>query len=180
MGSGEIEMTASLFHYRRADDRRDIRRRRSLALLAIIGVTLLVFLNAGLERSFAARATVQLHDTRTCAAVDVYTTATADDWAQRATIARASLNRFAADGVPDCFPDLSTIMGDGLDTYRWQAALDAVDAIADDSYALPLACERVDTVAPLTDSTRVSPLSGALSARSQCVLNGLAFWDSRA
>lgn len=128
----------------------------------------------------AQLAKVQVHDTRTCAAVAVYTMATADDWAQRAAIAKANLNLFNATGVPDCYPELVTVLGDDFDHHRWQAALDAVDAVASESYALPLACERVDSVAPSTVPTGVSPLSGDLSARSQCVINGLVFWEQRA
>ena len=128
----------------------------------------------------AKLAAVQVHDTRTCAAVAVYTTATSDDWAQRAVIARANLNLFKTTGVPDCYPELVTILGDGLDDYRWQAALDAVDAVASESYALPLACERVDTVAPSTAVAGFSPLAGDPSTRSQCVISGLVFWERQA
>ena len=166
---------------RRATDRNHAARAGLFVLALIGGAVLFGKLDTWVaDHHDAHTAAVQVHDTRTCAAVAVYTTATADDWSQRATIARANLNLFSATGVPDCYPELVTILGDGLDDYRWQAALDAVDAVASESYALPLACERVDSVAPSTDTTGVSPLSGALSARSQCVISGLAFWDSRA
>lgn len=134
----------------------------------------------GLDQDAPAEFTLAIHDTRTCATVAVYLTATADDWGQRAVIARTQLNKFAADGVPDCAPNLLRILDVGLDHLRWQAALDAVDAVSSGSYALPVACERVDSVAPLDEATGSSPIPGDLSARSQCVINGLAFWESRA
>lgn len=166
---------------RRADDRNHAARAGLIILGLIAGV---IFIGKA-DRTVADNATpeaarVRVHDTRTCAAVAVYTTATADDWAQRAVIARASLNLYKATGVPDCYPEIVTILGDDFDEYRWQAALDAVDAVASESYALPLACERVDSVAPSTVNTGVSPLSGALSARSQCVIGDLVFWEQRA
>lgn len=166
---------------RRATDRNHAAR----AGMIVLGLIALVIFSGRVDQRAAEyrqakAAAVRVHDTRTCAAVAVYTTATADDWAQRATIARASLNLFKATGVPDCYPELVTILGDDFDEYRWQASLDAVDAVTDETYALPLACERVDSVAPSTESTGVSPLSGALSARSQCVINGLVFWERQA
>lgn len=161
--------------------RRQDRKHAAMAGLFVLTVAACVALSGVVERRAAQhKAAVQVHDTRTCAAAAVYTTATADDWAQRAVIARASLNLFRETGVPDCFPELATILGDDFDEYRWQAALDAVDAVASGSYALPLACERVDSVAPSTVNTGVSPLSGALSARSQCVIGDLVFWEQRA
>lgn len=166
---------------RRATDRNHAAR----AGLIVVGLIAAVIFIGKADRfvadhAVAKTAQVRVHDTRTCAAVAVYTTATADDWSQRAVIARANLNLFKTTGVPDCYPELVTILGDGLDDYRWQAALDAVDAVASESYALPLACERVDSVAPSTITTGVSPLSGDLSARSQCVIGGLVFWEQQA
>lgn len=163
---------------RRATDRNHAAR----AGLILLGLIAAVLISGVVERRAAEQraATVAIHDTRTCAAVAVYTSSTADDWSQRAAIARANLNLFKAAGVPDCYPELVTILGDGLDDYRWQAALDAVDAVASGSYALPLACERADTVIPLTAGRGGLPASVAMSARSQCVINGLAFSETRA
>jgi len=171
--------------FRRADDRRLFAQ----AALAAMALGLFGTLVYKTDDAFAARAeadadapaefTLAIHDSRVCATVAVYRDATADDWGQRATIARTVLNSFDADGVPDCAPALMRILELGLDKIRWQAALDAVDAVASGSYAIPLACERADSVAPLDVTTGSLP-SGALSARSQCVINGLAFWDSRA
>lgn len=166
---------------RRATDRNHAARAGLIVLSLIAGVILLHRADGwAADQRDAQLAAVQVHDTRTCAAVAVYTTATADDWGQRAVIARANLNLFKTAGVPDCYPELVTILGDGLDDHRWQAALDAVDAVASESYALPLACERVDSVAPSTVPTGASPLPGDLSARSQCVISGLVFWEQRA
>ena len=170
-------MTGSRFLRRRQD-----RQHAAMACLLVLTVAAGVAFSGVVEQRAEDHrlAQVRVHDTRTCAAVAVYTTATADDWSQRAAIARANLNLFSATGVPDCYPELVTILGDGLDDYRWQAALDAVDAVASESYALPLACERVDSVAPSTVLTGASPLPGDLSARSQCVISGLVFWESQA
>src|SRR5690606_35340205 len=83
--------------FRRRDDRRAI----AFGLLSAAGVALFVLLVIGLDDLLAARAAaleaaplsdVPTTDSRVCAAVAVYTRATADDWAQRALIAHASLN----------------------------------------------------------------------------------------
>lgn len=149
-----------------------------LCVAALVGLVGKVDSWAADHRDSVAAA-VKVHDTRTCAAVAVYSTSTADDWSQRAVIAQANLNLFQAAGVPDCYPDLVSILGNEFDERRWQAALAAVDAVSSGSYAIPLACERVDSVAPLTSPRELSPSPG-LSARSQCVINGLAFWEQRA
>ncbi|WP_202842040.1 hypothetical protein [Luteimonas saliphila] len=110
-------------------------------------------------------------DTRLCAAVATYSLATGDHWDQRAAIANATLNRFRKLGmVPDCGPTLTRIVGAGLNTYRWQASLDAVDSIRSGSYQLPLACVRADTVSPAV----------AGSARTHCVIADLAFHEGGA
>lgn len=150
-----------------------------LIILAITGL-LAIAASFGADIGEPRAASVQVRDARTCAAVAVYTTATADDWAQRAAIANANLNLFTATGVPDCFPGLADALGEGLDEYRWQASLDAVDAVSSGSYALPLACTRADAVIPLTELAGLPPSPGASSARGQCVLSGLLFWEQQA
>lgn len=168
---------------RRATDRNHAARAGLIVIALAAGAVLSGKVETRAEAHRQAKAAaVRVHDTRTCVAVAVYTTATADDWSQRAAIARANLNLFKATGVPDCYPELVTILGEGLDDYRWQAALDAVDAVSAELYALPLACERADSVAPLDVSRTVSspPADRPLSARSQCVINGLVFWERQA
>lgn len=128
-----------------------------------------------------AESNIPLHvaDSRVCAAAAVYGLSTVDDWSQRAAIAQAALNRFDALGhVPNCGSVLTAIVDGGLDTYEWQAALDAVDAIQSGSYHLPLACARADTVLPLS-SPAEPPLLRAAAARAQCVIGDLAFVEAR-
>lgn len=112
-------------------------------------------------------------DSRTCAALAVYALATDDDWGQRAAIAQATLNSHQSSGVdPDCGKNLVAALTGPFDSILWRNSLDAVYAVSSGSYDVPLACQRVTTVAPLDLST--PPPQGAVT-RSQCVVNGLAF-----
>lgn len=119
-------------------------------------------------------------DPRILAAEVVYTAATADDWGQRAVIARTALNAIESGVSPlRHLGNGRERLDDGFDPYLWQASLDAVDAVQSGSYAIPDACSRADTV--LSDIQRESepPLLRADSAREQCVLGGLTFVVSR-
>lgn len=127
-------------------------------------------------------------DPRTCAAATVYRTATADDWSQRAAIAQATLNGYRGGPAPDCSGLVVAILNTGFDTIRWQAALDAVDAIDRGTYTLPDACARADAVAtlpmgdgeahPLGHDTGLSPARA--TARAQCVIRDMAFVERQA
>jgi len=165
--------------------KQDFRRsnRKTLWILVAVYVAMSVTIAAGTDQSDSdAQATLPadtgiplVTDARICAATAAYTQATGDFWDQRAAIARAALNRYAAEGnVPDCGQALTSIVADGVDSHLWQASLDAVDAVQSGSYALPDACVRADTVSPAVQAS-TSPLSSADSARTHCVLSGLAF-----
>jgi hypothetical protein len=125
-------------------------------------------------------------DTRICAAVAVYAFDAAG-WDQRAVAAHATLNRFANIGeVPDCGSALISIAGKQFDPMRWQNALDAVDAVQSGSFDIPFACVRVDTALPpkagtVSDGSPLFPMlaPASVSARTQCVLGGLAFVEAR-
>lgn len=106
---------------------------------------------------------------RVCAAAAVYHLATDNDWGQRAVIANAVLNQYAAGG-PDCRPALVDALTNDFSEHRWQLALDAVDAVASGSYSLPPACIRAN---------RVIPLPGAVGPALHCVMGGLAFTEVR-
>ncbi|PJK00811.1 hypothetical protein CO641_02245 [Lysobacteraceae bacterium NML91-0213] len=108
---------------------------------------------------------------RVCAAVAVYSQATIYDWSQHAVIARAALNLYQGETGPDCSPDLAKILRGGLDTLRWQRALDAVDAVDSGSYDVPLACARVNRVVHVPHD--------AVGPGPQCVIAGLAFAEVR-
>lgn len=110
---------------------------------------------------------------RICAALEVYTKATADDWGLRATIAQATLNGFNETGrVPDCAAGVSAALTHEFSPHRWQLALDAVDAVASGSYSVfPDACARANAVVPLSTDETASPVA----ARAQCVIYDLAF-----
>lgn len=152
-------------------------------LAGAIAGGLLALLVVGLDRSAQAHAAERDADTfpvtapRVCAAVAVYTQATADDWAQRAVIARAWLNRAKTHPVADCRPGLTRALSSNFSPIRWQQALDAVDAVTSGSYAIPLACARVNTVLPPVARSG-SPLLQT-GARAQCIIRDLAFVEVR-
>lgn len=154
---------ATRIYPRRRADRRTLR----LAIAITAAAALFLILAAGVDRRFGARAHTApiipaITDKRVCAAAAVYSSL-ARDWAQRAATAQAALNRFRANGVADCSGAVAQILTAGLDSYRWQESLDAVDAVNEGTYALPLACMRADTVLPLGE------------ARTQCVIDDMAF-----
>lgn len=116
-----------------------------------------------------APAELVITDRRTCAAVAVYAVSDAEGFDQAAVAARAAFNRFDEIGtVPDCGVTLTRAVALGIDTVRWQRALDAVDAVSADTYDIPLACARAAHVMPVE-----------LAERGDCVINGLAFVESR-
>ena len=158
----------------RAFRRRADRKRWGILLGAVVGFAALWPALGWVEEANAERAapavdyTVSVAEPRVCAAAATYALATGDHWDQRAVIANAALNRFAALGhVPDCGAALARILAAGVDRYRWQAALDAVDAVAARRYDIPSACARADTVTPAVDA-----------ARAPCVIDGLAFVEA--
>ncbi len=119
-----------------------------------------------------APAALVITSPRTCAALEVYTLANENDWGLRTTIAQAVLNGFNDAGrVPDCAAGVSAALANDFSPYRWQLALDAVDAVAAGTYSVsPDACARANTVVPLsTEAT--SPVV----ARARCVIYDLAF-----
>lgn len=135
-----------------------------------------------LPRAPAAQAPVVITDARTCAALAVYQGATADDWGQRAALANAALSSFQGDPdaavpgqAPDCGPGVAAALSSDFSPRRWQAALDAVDAVASGTYRVPDACARSTPLAtPL--ALPASPPADAATAssdRAQCVPSGL-------
>ncbi|HHA2418619.1 TPA: hypothetical protein ACOEBG_000861 [Stenotrophomonas maltophilia] len=119
-----------------------------------------------------APAALVITSPRICAALEVYTLANENDWGLRTTIAQAVLNGFNDAGrVPDCAAGVSAALAKDFSPYRWQLALDAVDAVAGGTYSVsPDACARANTVVPLsTEAT--SPVV----ARARCVIYDLAF-----
>lgn len=115
-----------------------------------------------------APATLILAERRICAAVIVYGAVRTDAYDQAAVAARAALNRFNELGhTPDCGLALTRTVAAGIEPARWQRALDAVDAIENGSYPVPLACVRASVILPAT-----------AAARAQCVLGDLAFVES--
>ena len=120
-----------------------------------------------------APAALVITSPRICAALEVYTKATADDWGLRATIALATLNGFKDTGrVPNCAAGVSAALTNDFSPHRWQLALDAVDAVASGSYSVsPDACARANAVVPLSTDETASPVA----ARAQCVIYDLAF-----
>ncbi len=119
-----------------------------------------------------APAALVITSPRICAALEVYTLANENDWGLRTTIAQAVLNGFSDAGrVPDCAAGVSAALAKDFSPYRWQLALDAVDAVVAGTYSVsPDACARANTVVPLsTEAT--SPVV----ARARCVIYDLAF-----
>ncbi|HGM6612797.1 hypothetical protein [Stenotrophomonas maltophilia] len=119
-----------------------------------------------------APAALVITSPRICAALEVYTLANENDWGLRTTIAQAVLNGFNDAGrVPDCAAGVSAALAKDFSPYRWQLALDAVDAVVAGTYSVsPDACARANTVVPLsTEAT--SPVV----ARARCVIYDLAF-----
>ncbi|WP_229301201.1 hypothetical protein [Stenotrophomonas maltophilia] len=119
-----------------------------------------------------APAALVITSPRICAALEVYTLANVNDFGLRTTIAQAVLNGFNDAGrVPDCAAGVSTALAKDFSPYRWQLALDAVDAVVAGTYSVsPDACARANTVVPLsTEAT--SPVV----ARARCVIYDLAF-----
>lgn len=161
----------------RAFRRRADRKRWGMLLLAVAGFAVLWPALGWVELGNAARADAEaggvdyslaVEEPRVCAAAAAYTLSTGDHWDQRAAIANAALNRFATLGhVPDCGTVVAKILADGLDRYRWQASLDAADAVMARSYDLPNACAPADAVLPSVDS-----------ARAPCVIGDLAFVET--
>lgn len=166
-------------HFNRRIERRALAKR---ILAAGTALALLALLVVGLERGFAAQAaesdSFPVTAPRVCAAVAVYTLATADDWSQRAVIARAWLNRTKIRPASDCRPALNAALSNDFSPIRWQQALDAVDAVASGSYAIPFACARVNTVLPAAVTRARSPLVRP-GARAQCIIRDLAFVELR-
>lgn len=118
---------------------------------------------------------------RICAAEAVYRLAKVDDWGLRATIATAIINGYRQAGrVPDCAEGVSAALTTGFAPERWQAALDAVDAVmAGDYIVSPAACARATAVVPLNESSaRPADLAGQRVPRAQCVIYGLAFVEA--
>jgi len=119
-----------------------------------------------------APAALVITSPRICAALEVYILANENDWGLRTTIAQAVLNGFNDAGrVPDCAAGVSAALAKDFSPYRWQLALDAVDAVVAGTYSVsPDACARANTVVPLsTEAT--SPVV----ARARCVIYDLAF-----
>ncbi|KLJ02850.1 hypothetical protein [Luteimonas sp. FCS-9] len=115
-----------------------------------------------------APATLVLAERRLCAAVVVYGAVRSDAYDQAAVAARTALNGFNELGhTPDCGLALTRTVAAGVDPDRWQRALDAVDAIEDGSYVVPLACSRAAVILP-----------SRAAVRAQCVFGDLAFVES--
>ena len=114
---------------------------------------------------------------RICAALEVYTLATADDWGLRATVAHATLNGYRESGrVPDCAAGVKAALATDFSPERWQLSLDAVDAVSSGSFSIsPDACVRANAVIPLSAANATSPVA----ARAQCVIYDLAFVEVR-
>jgi hypothetical protein len=126
----------------------------------------------GGEEAVHVPAGLSITSPRLCAAVVVYRLASADDWGLRTTLAQTALNAFdAVGGVPDCAAPVTAALSHRFDARRWQAALDAVDAVRSGDYTpSPAACARANAVVAADDG---GPTSAA--ARAQCVMAGLAF-----
>lgn len=151
--------------------RRD--RRLAAGILAMYAAAALVIVACSPRADLQADHMAEpITDARLCAATAVYTLATADDWGQRAVIANAVLNQYAAGG-PDCRPPLEAALTLEFSVRRWQQALDAVDAVASGSYALPPGCIRANRVVPSP------PLGGAVGPALHCSMGGLSFLEVR-
>lgn len=120
-----------------------------------------------------APAGLEVTNPRICAAVTVYRLANSDDWSPRATIASTTINGYREAGqVQDCAGEVTQALTSGFMPPRWQAALDAVDAVMVGDYTLsPLACARANTIVRVGAALPV----GGRSPRTDCVINGLAF-----
>ncbi|CAQ45442.1 hypothetical transmembrane anchored protein [Stenotrophomonas maltophilia K279a] len=119
-----------------------------------------------------APAALVITSPRICAALEVYTLASENDWGLRTTIAQAVLNGFNDAGrVPDCAAGVSAALAKDFSPYRWQLALDAVDAVVAGTYSVsPDACARANTVVPLSTEA-----TSSVVARARCVIYDLAF-----
>lgn len=103
---------------------------------------------------------------RECAIRAVYHLSTDDDWGQRALIASTVLNRVSSPdaGIPCGLPASPASVGVLPNSYQWQSAVDAVDAVASGSYVVPMAC-----------TGAVEVVRASAVPRAQCVVGDLAF-----
>lgn len=124
---------------------------------------------AAQEPTVRAPANLVITSPRICAAAEVYVEAIADDYAQRAAIANAAINRINAHGV-DCADQVAFILTENFSAPRWQASLDVADAVLARAYGLPDDCARANTV---TDA------GTELAQGASCVISGLAFVEVR-
>lgn len=150
--------------------RRD--RRLAAGILAVYAAAAFAIVACAQRAEPAPAVAEPITDARLCAATAVYTLATADDWGQRAVIANAVLNQYAAGG-PDCRRPLEAALSLEFSVHRWQQALDAVDAVASGSYALPPGCIRANRV------VSQPPLGGAVGPALHCSMGGLSFLEVR-
>lgn len=158
----------------------------SALLFLAVGATAastFVALGAGRATPAPIRAPTDLEVTnpRICAAEAVYRLASADDWNLRATIATATINGYRQAGrVADCADGVGAALTTQFSPERWQAALDAVDAVmAGDFIVSPAACARATAVVPLANAgSAIAAVSNAKSPRPQCVIYGLAFVEA--
>lgn len=103
------------------------------------------------------------------AALAVYHQATADDYLQRAVIAKTALNTFHAGGGAELLRGRADAAG-VADPLRWQQALDATDSVIAGDYVLPEACTRATAIASSTDRRWPG---------SRCVVRDLAFFGAQ-
>ncbi|WP_313033495.1 hypothetical protein [Stenotrophomonas acidaminiphila] len=157
------------------------------AVAAVAAGTLPSLGEPAVDEPVAVRAPAGLVITspRICAALAVYRFADHDDWGLRGTIAMATLNGFRdAGAVPDCAAGVTAVaqtLEDDASQRRWQAALDAVDAVTSGDFSIsPDACARANTIIPLS-IVPASPPDAAppAAARAQCVIYDLAFVEVR-
>ncbi|MCD9086217.1 hypothetical protein [Stenotrophomonas sp. SY1] len=123
-------------------------------------------------------ADLKIVDPRFCATLAVYEFAQHNDWGLRTTIASTVLNGFrATERVPDCSAGVAIALTQDFSQERWQAALNAVDAVIDGSYSVsPDACARATAVVPLHP---VVDAGTPPAARARCVIYDLAFLEVR-
>lgn len=148
------------------DPYRRSQRRTALALLVLYGIAAFAIVACFPPARAAGPDAPTVNQPRICAAAAVYTQAIADDWAQRAAIARATLNQYQGAASPSCGERVARILRTDFSPRLWQHALDVVDAVVSGSYWLPQSCTRAN---------RVVPPSAAVGPGSQCVIAGLAF-----